>query len=266
MGERIDSIEGIEPIEGIEGIGGTLGLSPPGFLAGLYLRGSCRGLGFGLVVVAGVGVGGAEDGDAGGGIGGVEAVPEDLLAAKVVLEDGVDAVVGGSFLAGGHLVATCELGATVDVAEEVILAVVELGDDYDILVVDVGHEADGCALEAGVEEFEGAFPGAASGDVALLCVLEFAHFVGGVDLDEAFAGLAGDGLTGEGGGTDGDEVVEGGWVGDVGGVDGEDVLDGAEVGGFHAGLVVVARVELVEAVEGYVVAIHDFFFLDLIDK
>ena len=117
MGERIDSIEGIEPIEGIEGIGGTLGLSPPGFLAGLYLRGSCRGLGFGLVVVAGVGVGGAEDGDAGGGIGGVEAVPEDLLAAKVVLEDGVDAVVGGSFLAGGHLVATCELGATVDLAK-----------------------------------------------------------------------------------------------------------------------------------------------------
>lgn len=217
------------------------------------MRGLVSGDYFGVVVagvvVAGVGVGGAEDGNAGGGVVGVEAVPEDLLAAKVVLEDGVDAVVGGSFLAGGHLVATCELGATVDVAEEVILAVVELGDDYDILVVDVGHEADGGAFEAWVEEFERAFPGAASGDVALLCVLEFAHFVGGVDFDEAFAWLAGDGLSVEGGGADGDEVVEGGWVGDVGGVDGEDVLDWAEVGGFHAGLVVVARVELVEAVE-----------------
>ena len=71
----------------------NFGAIPSGFLG--------QALGFGSLwgVVAGVGVGGAEDGDAGGGVVGVEAVPKDLLAAAVVLEDGVDAVVVGSGLA-----------------------------------------------------------------------------------------------------------------------------------------------------------------------
>lgn len=107
----------------------------------------------------------------------------DLRGGRVIHELEGGSVVVGDGLSGGCLHSVVHLGASVVVAEDVDVAVVEAHQDDQFAVHRGGNHTEQLGLESGVEDFEGGAQRASS-ESALRGVLQFAHVVGAVDMVE----------------------------------------------------------------------------------